>query len=129
MKKYKQETIDKAFDLYDNIIEYQQSEKSNKQDPSNDYYMKYFGILSVASLMTLGLNYLIVKRNRFIAYLKKKGLSVGYLLSKPGKLPQKLVRLLLNRFGFNPEISGFAHTSVCLIFPISPKLFLYKSIQ
>jgi len=31
------------------------------------------------------------------------------------------VLVLLNRFWFSPEISGFAHTSVCLIFPIITK--------
>ncbi len=61
MKKYKKENVNKAFELFDNIV---QLENSEKNEESTTDFMKFFGILSVSSLTSLGLNYLIVFLNK-----------------------------------------------------------------
>jgi hypothetical protein len=61
LKKYKKENVNKAFELFDNIV---QLENSEKNEESTTDFMKFFGILSVSSLTSLGLNYLIVFLNK-----------------------------------------------------------------
>jgi len=61
LKKYKKENVNKAFELFDNIV---QLENTEKNEESTTDFMKFFGILSVSSLTSLGLNYLIVFLNK-----------------------------------------------------------------